>query len=65
MYVEVIYLKDKRYISRRWKTYDDDQAPEKFRQAVADLKKRKIECLVLLRTDDHKFITSQMIEKQT
>ena len=61
MYVEVIYLKDKQYQSRRWKFCDTDQGQNFFKETIKNLTEKKVECLVCLRLNSHILVDSKMI----
>ena len=60
--MEVIYLKDKNYLSRRWKECETEDGAFFFKDTVKKLTEKKTECLVCLRTNSHDLVTSVMIQ---
>lgn len=61
MYVEVIYLKDNQYQSRKWQHYPVNEVEKIFNQVVEKMMANKNESLVCLRNDDHGLIKSKRI----
>jgi hypothetical protein len=56
VYVEVIYLKNKQYVSRKWEYYPNDRMMKEFKKTVEEMITTKTECLVCMRHDDHELI---------
>ena len=62
MYVEVIYLKDKKYLWRQLEILRERRSERNFfKDTVKSLKAKKTECLVVLRNDGHILIKSVLL----
>jgi hypothetical protein len=62
MYVEVIYLKDNQYVSRKWVDCSTEESEGFFLDVVRMMTDEETECLVALRNDAHILIKSKLLK---
>lgn len=61
MYVEVYYLKNKSYVSRKMQEYKKEEIEVMFKRTIGKMMTQKTESMVCMRDDNHDLIKTEMV----